>query len=261
MAALTSTSRFDHELEVAVAAARAAADLIRTRRPTQTRYKRPNDIVTDVDLAAERVIAEVLIAEYPADALLAEEGGPSPGQTDRLWCIDPLDGTANFAAGIPHFAVAVALVVNDRPVVAVTHDVTRNEVYTAIVDGGFKINGRDACPRSTGHVEDSLVALQLPEPTWRSNERLVDAVNQSRGVRVSGSMALDFAWTAAGLLDACLYRQSSSPWDWIGGELLVARAGGDVLSIGDLDGLPLMVAGSVGAVAALRSSLSRRPGQ
>jgi myo-inositol-1(or 4)-monophosphatase len=253
LALLTSAAPSTLEVDLAVAAARAAAACIRSHRPTTSSPKRRNDIVTDVDLAAEQIILDRLRQQFCEDTILAEEAGLIAGRSARTWCVDPLDGTANFAAGLPHYAVAVTLLDHDEAVLAVIHDVARDETFTATSDGPTTANGRFVVPRCVDHIEDALIALQLPEPDWRADSRFVEVVNASRGSRVSGSEALDFAWTASGLLDACLYRRTAAAWDWTGGELLVSRAGGVVACLGHISGIPLMVAGAAGAVAAFEA--------
>jgi myo-inositol-1(or 4)-monophosphatase len=256
---LSAASPGAHEVDVAVAAARAAAGYIRSHRPTATTPKRRNDIVTDVDLAAEQMILDQLRRAFPDDGFLSEEAGVSAGGSGRTWYVDPLDGTANFTAGLPHFAVAVTLVGGDQALLAVTCDVARDETFVATSDGSTTVNGRLAGPRPVDHIENALIALQVPEPAWRADSCLVEAVNASRGSRVSGSEALDFSWTAAGLLDAVLYRRTAAVWDWTGGELLVARAGGVIASLGAIDGLPLMVAGTADVIAEFEALRPWRP--
>lgn len=252
LAPVTITSFPARDLEVALAAAEAAAELIRgSGGEIETVYKARNDIVTNVDRAAERVILNYLLGAFPDDAVVSEEAGALEGGSGRTWYIDPLDGTANFAAGVPHFAVALALDAGEGPVLAVTVDVARGEVFTATRGATTTRSGSAVAPGPVDHLEDALLALQLPEPIWRADARLERAVNSARGVRVTGSMALDFAWTAAGLFDACLYRQKPSLWDWFGGEFLVTQAGGAVAPLGTIGEYPLMVAGRAGVVGAL----------
>lgn len=241
-----------HDLRVARAAAEQAAEFIRrASRDIQTTYKTRGDIVTNVDIAAERLIIERLRGAFPQDGVVSEEAGILPGQTGRTWCVDPLDGTANFANGVPHFAVAIALREGGSPLLAVTVDVAREETFVATSDSPTTRHDLAITLRPAGHIEDSLLALQLPEPAWRADSRMERAVHSSRGVRVSGSMALDFAWTAAGLLDVCLYRRRPSLWDWVGGELLVTQAGGEVACLGAIGEHPVMAVGAPAVVAAL----------
>jgi myo-inositol-1(or 4)-monophosphatase len=247
------------ELAAAEAATEAAAYIRRSSAATGLRHKTKTDIVTDVDVAAEDIILSRLGPLFPDDTFVSEEAGITRGDSGRTWFIDPLDGTANFASGLPHYAVAVSLAVDDHPVCAVTLDVVREELFRAVAGGATTCNGRTVGPRPVDDLADALVGVQLPEPAWRTDSHLEHAVNGARGVRVSGSTALDLAWTAAGLLDVCLYRRTPSTWDWIGGELLVSQAGGAIGSLGAASGRELMVAGESKLVAVLCSLAPWQP--
>jgi len=183
------------------------------------------DVVTQADFEAERLILDLLAESWPEDGFLAEESGRSTGPGARVWCVDPLDGTANFAAGYPHWAVAIALLEGEEPVLAVTHDPLRAETFVA---HGASLESPGGGLRTVLRVEDALVADNRPYPHREPIHPLELLLRRTRGRRESGSMALDFAWLATGRLDAVAYERSDRLWDYIGGELLVGCAGGAV---------------------------------
>ena len=121
------------ELEAALSAAREAGEVLREGFGWQhsVRYKGEVDIVTEVDEQAERVIKEILLGAFPAYGMLAEEGGKQRGQEDVYWIVDPLDGTTNYAHGLPIFAVSIALQRSGEVIVGVVHDPMREETYLA----------------------------------------------------------------------------------------------------------------------------------
>lgn len=182
------------------------------------------DIVTQADVEAEGLILMRLREDWPDDGFLAEESGRSEGRSGRIWCVDPLDGTANFAAGYPHWAVAVSLLEDGVPVLAVTHDPLRGETFAA---AGEQSRSTPAGSLRTVHrIEDALIADNRPFAQRETVHPLELTLRRSRGRRESGSMALDFAWLSIGRLDAVFYERSERLWDYIGGELMATTAGG-----------------------------------
>jgi myo-inositol-1(or 4)-monophosphatase len=203
-----------------------------------TRSKsRRQDVVTDADVAAEKVVLDTLRAAWPDDAVLAEESGAQEGSTGRRWCIDPLDGTANFASGVPHWAVAIALVVDEVPTLAVTYDPSRDELFSAVRGAPAHLDGFEIEVSATDAVEDALIAVNLPYDV-RSRPSVLARTARSRGLRETGSMALDLAWIAAGRFHLGAHAHNGNLWDYAGGELLVESAGGAVT---EMTGFPGMV--------------------
>ena len=121
-------------LETALSAAHAAGRVIRegARRPIDVQTKGPRDLLTDVDLAAERAILDVLQAAYPDHDVLTEESPPGQRTSPYRWVIDPLDGTANFARGYPCFSTSIALTLDDEPLVGVVYDPIREHLFAAM---------------------------------------------------------------------------------------------------------------------------------
>ena len=129
-------------MDVALEAALAAGKIIRDRFNSEheVHFKGRSDIVTDVDLAAEKTILELLVAEFPEFSILAEESKPVDGDSPYKWVVDPLDGTRNYAHGIPHFCTIIALAKENHIVAGLTYDPIREEMFTAIEGQGAFLN-------------------------------------------------------------------------------------------------------------------------
>jgi myo-inositol-1(or 4)-monophosphatase len=205
-----------------------------------TRSKsRRQDVVTDADVAAEKVVLDALLGEWPGDAVLAEESGERDGSSGRRWCVDPLDGTANFASGVPHWAVAIALQVDGETVLAVTYDPSRDELFTAVRGGPARLEGFAMGVAPAEAVEDALIALNLPYDI-RHDDAVHARTSRARGLRETGSMALDLAWIAAGRFHLGAHAHNGNLWDYAGGELLVECAGGRVSPMVGFPGMVLV---------------------
>lgn len=226
------------ELSTATQAAREAADLIRDRagriNGESIRKKGMNDLVTVVDEEAQRIIIRVLEETFPGYSVLAEEDDKGSGSEENegfRWVIDPIDGTTNFAHGVPPYAVSIGLQRGDEVVVGVVLDVSRDEIFTAVRDHGLQVNGRPESVSGTEALSESLITTGFP---YRSIghldlylEVLSDFMTHARGVRRMGSAAVDLAYVAAGRFDG-FYETGLKPWDVAAGLLLVEEAGGRV---------------------------------
>jgi myo-inositol-1(or 4)-monophosphatase len=212
------------------------------------------DPVSDADRDAEALIAELLRAERPHDALLGEEGAGAGGESGLEWVIDPLDGTVNFLYGIPQWAVSIACRDGGRTVAAVVHDPLRGETFSAARGQGCRLNGatlrlREAPPLAHARVGTgfSYVAAERGLQT----AIVARVLPLARDIRRAGSAALDLAWVAAGRLDA-FYEHGLAEWDHAAGDLLVREAGGVVLPLPAAGGLrPGVLAGAAALAAEL----------
>jgi myo-inositol-1(or 4)-monophosphatase len=221
-------------IEVAVAAARAAGAIQRRRwgEAVAVRHKGAVDLVTEVDLACEEAIREVLARRAPGTAVLGEEGGLTGGadaKGDR-WIVDPLDGTTNFAHGFPVFCVSIAWEQAGTTVLGVVYDPTRDELYRAERGRGAFRNDAGIRVSVTPALSDALLANGFPydRATNPRNYREFRHLTQlTQGVRRSGSAALDLAYVACGRLDG-FWEPGLRPWDLAAGCLLVTEAGGTV---------------------------------
>ena len=224
-------------LEVAVAAAQQAGALIRAAATDpaalQIRAKRPNDFVTQVDLASEQAIVQTLLGRFPGHRVRAEEsqlGYGTPGAVHE-WIVDPLDGTNNFIHGYPAYAVSIALAVRGRVEHAVILDVVRGDVFNASLGAGAYCNDRSLAIGTRATLPEALVGTSCPfqpGPGFaRCMQMFTEVMAAVAGIRRSGSAALDMAWVAASQSDA-FFDLGLKAWDVAAGSLLVTEAGGCV---------------------------------
>ena len=217
---------------MAIAAAEAAGEILRSGFGGEqaVRYKGEVDLVTEVDERSERVIGELLREAFPGYGMLAEEGGRLPGADDARWIVDPLDGTTNYAHGLPIFAVSIALERADEVVLGVVHDPIRGETYVAERGGGATLNGE---PIRVSDTEEPIRALLVTGfPYDRADmpaalELFGRLTVLTQGVRRLGAAALDLCYVAAGRLDA-FYERGLHAWDIAAGGLILEEAGGKV---------------------------------
>jgi myo-inositol-1(or 4)-monophosphatase len=220
------------ELEAALSAANEAGEVLRSGFGSQhsVRYKGEVDLVTEVDEQAEQVIREILLGAFPAYGMLAEEEGALVGEEDARWIVDPLDGTINFAHGLPIFCVSIALERAGEVVLGVTHDPIRDEAYVAERGRGATLNGEPIRVSVTEELIQALIATGFPYDRPKMPEALelfgrFTAV--TRGMRRLGSTALDLCYVASGRLDG-YYERGIWAWDIAAGSVILEEAGGRV---------------------------------
>ena len=192
------------------------------------------DLVTEFDRRSEEVILSSIQHEFPDHAILAEESGHHHTISEYQWVIDPLDGTTNFAHGIPIFAVSIALLKNNSPVVGVAYDPFRDEMFSAEAGHGATLNNRPIHVSSQTDLGQAVLSTGFPYDL-RINPRnnlsqFVQFQLRTQAVRHLGAAALDCAWTAMGRLDG-YWEYGVKPWDVGAGALIVREAGGRVTSI------------------------------
>jgi myo-inositol-1(or 4)-monophosphatase len=220
------------ELEAALGAAQAAGEVLRDgfglRR--QVRYKGEVDLVTEMDERAEGIIREALLGAYPSYGMLAEEGGALPGEEDARWIVDPLDGTTNYAHGLPVFAVSIALEKAGEVVVGVVHDPMREETFVAERGRGARLNGESTSVSQTDELIRALVVTGFPydrDDVPAALDLFGRFSMLAQGMRRLGSAALDLCYVAAGRLDA-YYERGIHAWDVAAGNLILEEAGGRI---------------------------------
>ncbi len=226
-------------LETAVEAAKAAGEVLleQQRKGFSIAKKGRVNLVTEADLASERLIVERIRNRFPAHRILAEEGGRGGGDAKFRWVVDPLDGTTNYAHGYPCFCVSIGVESADELVAGVVFDPVRGELFTATRNGGAWLNGNPIHVSGEESLEDSLLCtgFSYQREEIAGNLRLFSAVMmQARSVRRDGSAALDLCCVACGRFDG-FWELSLNPWDVAAGMLIVREAGGKVTRF---DGTP-----------------------
>lgn len=231
-AALPATDR-RADLAFAVEIAQRAGRLLTERYEKVERidFKSAKDVVTEVDHLSEALIIDAIRAAHPADGIVAEESGehvaaaghaPTAG-VGRAWVIDPLDGTINYANGIPFFCVAIALVEAGRPVVGVIVDPVRGETFAATEDGPAALDGRPITASAKPNLSDFVVSMALSGRGLITRARSVrKAIRVSRSM---GSAALALAYVGNGRFDAFVQQGGLSSWDIAAAGLIAERAG------------------------------------
>jgi myo-inositol-1(or 4)-monophosphatase len=251
------------ELETALSAARRAGEVLRAGFGAEhaITYKGEVDIVTEVDKEAERVIREELLGAFPTHGMLAEEGGELAGEGDARWIVDALDGTTNYAHGLPIFCVSVALErAAEEVVLGVVHDPLREETYVAERGGGATLNGEPIRVSDTDELIQTLIATGFPHDRAQMPEALAlfgRFAALTRGMRRLGSTALDLCYVAAGRLDG-YYERGILAWDIAAGSLILEEAGGKVTNYrgGMLDLEGRQIVASNGALHAAMTKLT-----
>jgi myo-inositol-1(or 4)-monophosphatase len=241
---------YDSDLQFAVALAARAGELLTAsyERALRVDRKSKRDVVTDVDYASEALVIEAIHDRFPADAILAEESGrherADVGKTTaartqrarwarRTWVIDPLDGTVNYANGIPFFCVSIGLVEAGIPVVGVVLDPLRGDCYAAAAGGPATLNGEPVHASDKKELGDFVVSLAIIGRGGIARERRVG--HEIRIGRRMGSAALALAYAASGRFDAFVQNGGLSLWDIAAAGLIAERAGAAVT---DLHGGP-----------------------
>ena len=223
--------------EVAVDAARRAGVFLRSHfgsRPAVTYKGSPTNLVTEMDRGAEAIIVEAIRARFPDHAILAEESGALPGAPGHRWIVDPLDGTTNYAHGLPIYGVSVALEIDGALAVGVVYDPSREECFVAERARGSTLNDVSIRVSATPRLGESLLGTSYPNdirgaPRDNLAEHAALMV-RCRSVRSIGSAVLGLAAVAAGRLDG-YWEQRLGPWDVAAGALLIREAGGTVTSV------------------------------
>jgi myo-inositol-1(or 4)-monophosphatase len=220
-------------LEIAWQAAQIGSKTLGTSQPGTVRHKGDRDLVTDVDLSIQHDIADFLTQTTPDIALLAEESPQQPdiATAEWLWVLDPIDGTSNFARGLPLCSVSLALLHRGHAVVAVTHAPLLGRTYHAVKDSGAFLNGQPISASRTGTLNEAIVSLGDyavgPDSTFHNQQRLAltaELVPLVERIRMVGAATLDLAFVAEGALDACVM-MSNKPWDTAAGTLMAREAG------------------------------------
>ena len=253
MAARPGPDQVRELLALAESAARRAGELVHGRRPDRLEVdtkSSPTDVVTQMDLAAEALLREILGTARPDDGMLGEEAGLTPGTSGLTWVLDPIDGTVNYLYGIPAYMVSVAVVTGDptadgawSPVAGCVHSPADGQTWTAGSGQGAFLDGHRLHLGPPPPLAHALVATGFGyrAERRRSQARVVaELLPRVRDIRRFGCAALDLCMVATGRVDA-YYERGLHAWDMAAARLVVTEAGGVVRGLGDLPPSQTMV--------------------
>ena len=227
-------------LATAVEAVIRAGDLQMAKFGTGVRVDKKGaiDLVTEVDVEVERMFRAMVAERFPDHDVLAEEFTTAPTGATHRWIFDPLDGTTNFAHGVPIFCASLALEIDGEVVLGAVYDPNRNELFTAEVGQGSRLNGRPLRVSTNGTVLDSMLVTGFPYHVQQDPDAFLKVFSQvlrhARAVRRLGSAAIDLCWVAAGRMEG-FWEESLKPWDTAAAALILQEAGGRVTG---MDGGP-----------------------
>ncbi|WP_405588901.1 inositol monophosphatase family protein [Streptomyces sp. NBC_01190] len=218
-------------LTIALEAARRAGALLRDGRPADlgvaATKSSPIDVVTEMDIAAEKLITSYIGRLRPDDGFLGEEGASSEGTSGVRWVIDPLDGTVNYLYGLPSWAVSIAAEYEGQVIVGVVQAPMRGETYQAVLGGGALVNGAPARCRPAPDFSHALIGTgfgYLTERRVAQAEVVRVLVPRVRDIRRAGAAAIDLADVGCGRLDG-YFERGLNPWDFAAGALFAREAG------------------------------------
>ncbi len=220
-------------LELAIFAAREAGAILReySAREFEVTNKGRINLVTEADHASEAHIKKLILDRYPDHQILAEESGAHTAESDYVWIIDPLDGTTNFAHGIPCYAVSIGIELRGEMIAGVIYDPSRDEMYSAERGAGSYLNGTLISVSKVTKVEQALLVSGFPYDVREMMNSYLPAweafLARAQGVRRLGAAAIDMCYVACGRFDG-FWEFGLNPWDTAAGWLLIEEAGGKV---------------------------------
>jgi myo-inositol-1(or 4)-monophosphatase len=220
-------------LNVAMEATKRAGEVIQRSRGAKLEIEEKDSsrtsIVTAVDLRSQQEVIRTIRRAYPDDVIVGEEGCDGTGSSPSRWYVDPLDGTTNYAHGLPFYCVSIACCDDMGIAVGVVYDPARDEMFTATRGGGAMLNGSPIAVSANEQLRSSVVSTQVQSDDVKVLDlyasRLRAFLGVTRAVRSLGAPALALAYVACGRLDA-FFEADMSPWDTLAGTLLVEEAGG-----------------------------------
>ncbi|MEM7559578.1 MAG: inositol monophosphatase family protein [Planctomycetota bacterium] len=230
-------------LEAAVEAAKLGGKILREQLgKAAVREKGPADLVTDADFASQAAIEQLLTSRFPQHVFLGEESDESDREAAKasgkpMWVVDPLDGTANFAHGLPGFSVSIALLENNEPTVGVVYDPLADALYCATADGQVTKNGKSIACSGCEDISKAMVCCSFRPKVTRNHpevDQFLCVLEATQSLRRLGSAAMNMCYVAEGCLDA-YWASVIKTWDVAAGAL-IARNAGAVLT--QVDGSP-----------------------
>ena len=216
--------------------ARHAGDILRQgyEQEHEVQYKGVIDLVTEVDRQSEEYLLGEIKRLFPGHQIISEEAGLVPGRGGDEWLVDPLDGTVNYAHGIPVFSVSIAYLRDGEVKLGVVYDPLRDELFAAERGRGAWLNGRTLHVSAATDLQRSLLVTGFPYDAWSNPNNNLDHFaafsKLSQGVRRLGSAAIDLCYVAAGRFDG-YWELSLHPWDLAAGSLIAGEAGATVTNL------------------------------
>jgi len=217
-----------------ISIAKEAGELVREgfNKSLKVEYKsNESDLVTNIDKASEKLITDFIRKKYPSHGILAEEGGNVKSSSGFVWLIDPLDGTMNFAHGLPIFSISIGLQKDEKTIAGVVYDIPQNVLYKAESGGGAYADDEKIKVSTNKIIAHSLLVTGFPYNVNANPdnalEKFVALTKKARGVRRLGSAAIDLCYVARGVFDG-FWEVFLNPWDFCAGNLIVEEAGGIV---------------------------------
>lgn len=231
----TQTEQISTFLDIALLAGKAGGFILESYWGKQFKIgekDRAGDLITEVDQKAEQEILTILKRHCPNHSILAEESGTINNQESQyLWVIDPLDGTTNYAHGYPQAAVSVGLMINGIPSVGVVYNPMTQELWSAGIGLGAKLNSKPIQVSSTANLADSLLvtgfAYDRRETDDNNYAEFCYLTHLTQGVRRGGSASLDLCYLASGRLDG-YWERGLKPWDLLAGVVILKEAAGKI---------------------------------
>ena len=216
--------------------ARHAGEILRLgyEKEHQVNYKGVIDLVTEIDHQSEDYLLGEIKRLFPGHQIVSEEAGVVSGRAEEAWLVDPLDGTVNYAHGIPVFAVSIAYAQEGQVALGAVYDPMRDELFLAELSRGASLNGKPIKVSKATELRRSLLVTGFPYDAWSTPNNNLNYFGHfsksSQGVRRLGSAALDLCYVAAGRFDG-YWELSLSPWDLAAGGLIAAEAGATVTNL------------------------------
>lgn len=224
---------WEKEIEVAKKAALKAGEVIKAtlQNGFSIRKKGSIDLLTDADISAETIVCESILLEFPSDEILSEEAGNIGKSSKRVWIVDPLDGTTNFAHGLQFVSVSIALKAEGDYVLGVVYNPFLDELFEARKGVGACLNGIPIKVSETARLQDALLVTGFPYYVKDRPERVLGLfrhmVLKAQGVRRLGSAAIDLCYVAMGRFDG-FWEEGLKPWDTAAGLVILLEAGGKI---------------------------------
>ena len=224
--------------------ANVASDLIRSKFRTEMSLEfksNESDLVTEVDKASEKIILDFIRKKYPGHGIITEESEGLKSSSEYNWVIDPLDGTVNFAHGLPLFAVSIGVQKNGVTIAGVVIDIMQKNIFSAELGSGTLENSKRIRVNGNENLRRALLVTGFPYDVRENPEnalgKFVAFTREARGIRRLGSAAIDFCYVANGVFDG-FWEVHLKPWDMCAGKLIVEEAGG---LVSDFNGEPINI--------------------